>query len=306
LHARTFAYWNGPGREDEARLRNFMVRPELARATALGKGMKAESHRLGNEMSEDALSWNVFVSLADAGKLRDAAKYLTGRQLRTEPQLYLWGRAVTEGDHGVYSPLQRVRDALEPKIHTYFTEPDIMLVAEGEMLVSIEAKFGSGNPLAHEGEVKEGQKPITRVGLLKRYLGTETSVRTRSIVQSEQIGPAPRSQLLRNVVFAAEMADGVPWHVVNLVANSLKGRSDMYKSFADPTGEIAGYLQPDYKHCFTYRTWEGLYANCVAGDTKLADLDGYLHGKSAHYCPAFVLGLEHHSLALNWATPTRG
>jgi hypothetical protein len=57
LHTKTFVYWNGPGREDDARLRNFMVRPELARAIALGKGMKAESHRLGYEMSEDALSW---------------------------------------------------------------------------------------------------------------------------------------------------------------------------------------------------------------------------------------------------------
>ena len=289
MHTKTFAYWNGAERNDEARLRNFMVRPELARAIALGKGMKAESHRLGNEMSEDALSWNVLVSLADAGRLRDAAEYLTGRELRTEPRLYLWGRAVAEGDHSVYGPLQRVRCALEPKIHTYFTEPDIMLVAEGEMLISIEAKFGSGNPLAHEGEVKEGQKPIARDGLLKRYLGTQTSVGTRSIVQSEKIGRAPRSQLLRNVVFAAEMADDTPWHVVNLVADSLKGRSDKYKSCADPTGEIAGYLKPDYKHCFTYRTWEGLHANCVAGDSELADLDGYLRGKSAHYGCAFVL-----------------
>ena len=79
LHTKTFAYWNGPEREDEARLRNFIVRPELARAIALGKGMKAESHRLGYEMSEDALSWNVFVSLAEAGKLQAAAEYLTKR-----------------------------------------------------------------------------------------------------------------------------------------------------------------------------------------------------------------------------------
>jgi hypothetical protein len=28
------------------------------------------------------------------------------------------------------------------------------------------------------------------------------------------------------------------------------------------------YLHPDYKRCFTYRTWEGLYANCIAGDSK--------------------------------------
>src|SRR4051794_35276128 len=61
LHANTFVYWNGAQRTDEARLRNFIVRDDLVRRIALGKGMKAESYRLGYEMSEDALSWNVFV-----------------------------------------------------------------------------------------------------------------------------------------------------------------------------------------------------------------------------------------------------
>jgi hypothetical protein len=164
LHTRTFAYWNGTGREDEARLRNFIVRPTLAHSIALGKGMKAESHRLGYEMSEDALSWNVFVSLAEAGRLRVATEYLTGRKVRTDPHLYLWGRPVAEGDHSVYGSLKRVRGALEADIHTYVTEPDITLVAEGEMLVSIEAKFGSGNPLAREGLVEKGEKPSPAQG----------------------------------------------------------------------------------------------------------------------------------------------
>lgn len=290
LHTKTFAYWNGSGREDESRLRNFMVRPDLARAVALGKGMKAESHRLGYEMSEDALSWNVFVSLAEAGKLRSAVQYLTGRDPETEPRLYLWGRPVFEADRSVYGPLQAVRNALEPDIHTYVTEPDIMLVADGELLVSIEAKFGSGNPLAHKGEVKEGQKPITADGLRDRYLGTGTSERTKRIVQPGLLGDAPHSQLLRNVVFAAEMTQGAPWHVVNLVADSLKGTDDGYKSYADPTGPVTRYLHPDYQHCFTYRTWEGLHAHCIAGEPSLANLDSYLRGKSAHYGRAFVLG----------------
>ena len=42
-------------------------------------------------------------------------------------------------------------------------------------------------------------------------------------------------------------------------------------------------MHPDYKQCFTYRTWEGLYANCIAGDLRLAELDEYFRGKSAHY-----------------------
>lgn len=285
LHTGTFAYWNGPGRESEARLRNFMARPTLAESIALAPGMKVESHRLGYEMSEDAVSWNVFVSLAEAGKLRAAASYLTGRELREEPQLYLWGREIREGASTLYPPLQAVRDKLEPDIHTFVTEPDIMLVAENEMVVCIEAKFGSANPLAHEKAVKDGEKPVSRDGLVERYLrpGSER------FVQADRIGAAPRSQLLRNVVFASEMANGCQWHVVNLVAASLAGKNSRDKSYDDPTTEIAGYLQPDYRHCFTYRTWEGLYANCVVGDPALAGLADYLRTKSAHYRRAFEL-----------------
>jgi len=285
LHTGTFAYWNGPGRENEARLRNFIVRPKLVEAIALAAGMKAESHRLGYEMSEDAVSWNLFVSLAEAGRLREAVRYLTGRELHAEPELYLWGRPIKEGEWAVYAPLRAMHDRLEPDIHTFVTEPDIMLVAERQMIVCIEAKFGSGNPLAHDKEVNEGEKPVSRDGLVERYLrpGTER------FVQADRIGTAPRSQLLRNVVFASGMANGGQWHVVNLVAASLAGKNTRDKSYDDPTPEITGYLQPAYGDCFTYRTWEGLYANCIFGDPALAGVADYLRSKSAHYRRAFEL-----------------
>ena len=78
--------------------------------------------------------------------------------------------------------------------------------------------------------------------------------------------------------------------MVNLVADSLKGKDDGHQSYANPTKPITRYLHPDYQHCFTYRTWEGWHAHCVAGDPTLADLDSYLRGKSAHYGRPFVLG----------------
>jgi hypothetical protein len=94
IHSGTFVYWNGLGTENRSRLCNFIVRQDLVEEIALAVGAKAESHRLGYEMSEDALSWNVFVSLAVARKLKDAAYFLTGRTLTTEPDLYLWGKRV--------------------------------------------------------------------------------------------------------------------------------------------------------------------------------------------------------------------
>jgi hypothetical protein len=292
LHSGTFVYWNGRGLENEARLRNFIVEHGFALAIALGKGMKAESHRLGYEMSEDALSWNVFVSLALAGRLRAATKFLTGRTVRAEPHLYLWGWRIDSkrGEPKYYEALRQVLGELEKDIHTFRTEPDIMLVADGELLVSIEAKFGSANPLAHGDADKKREKPNTRAGLLARYLGEKTSDRTKRIVRTHQIGSKLHSQLFRNIVFASEMAGEMPWHVVNLVSSTQRGIGDDTRySFADPTEDVHSYLRPDHVDCFTYRTWEALHVALISDDTKLGELDRYMRGKSAHYVPAFHL-----------------
>src|SRR5947209_7497946 len=53
-------------------LRNFIVGREL-----LAKVKKVESWRLGNETSEDALSFNVFVGLLKCGGLRECFRLLT-------------------------------------------------------------------------------------------------------------------------------------------------------------------------------------------------------------------------------------
>jgi hypothetical protein len=292
LHSGTFVYYNDEQSADDARLQNFIVRKDLAGAIALAKGMKAESHRLGYEMSEDALSWNVFVSLAAAKRLRLAAEFLTGRHCHREPDLYLWGRRVDESavGHGAYEPLLRVRARLEPDIRPFVTEPDIMLVAEGEMLICIEAKFGSANPLSYDAELKLGEKPTSIAGLIERYLSDRTTARTRATVRSAQVKDRVHSQLLRNVVFANEMAVEIPWHVVNLVSSTqAKGRDDARKSFEDPTPDVCLYLAPPAQHCFTFRTWEALYETVVRGVPELAQLDMYFHAKSAHFGQAFDL-----------------
>jgi len=287
-HSPTFVYWNE--HDEDARLRNFIVRRDLVNLIAR---KKAESHRLGSEMSEDTLSGNVFVSLAEAGKLREVTKFLTGKDLRSTPQLYLWGFRIDDPDrkHELYEPLRRVRANLEPCApRRSVTEPDIMLVAKGELVVCIEAKFGSGNTLADDSEPEEGKKKkkISRKELLDRCLGERTSERTRRIVCAEKIGPVLHSQLFRNIVFASEMAGETDWHVVNLVRGTAARRSDnKHPSHADPTDEVRSYLHPDWQNCFTVEKWERLHAEVISGDRDLTRLDEYLHDKSAHFKRAF-------------------
>jgi hypothetical protein len=85
------------------------------------------------------------------------------------------------------------------------------------------------------------------------------------------------------------MTEKVPWHVVNLVSSTQVGAENNYYSYADPTDEICNYLHPDWRHCFTFRTWEAFHAEVVFRDPDLAPLDQYLRDKSAHFRRAFVL-----------------
>jgi hypothetical protein len=294
LHPKTFVYGNGLDHKTDAVLRNFIVRKDLLESIVLVPGAKAESYRLGSEMSEDALTWNIFVRLAETKGLRAAAEHLTGRTLSTEPDLYLWGQRIDVSSvmRGVYVPLNNVRDRLEKTIRGFRTEPDIMFVVEGEMVICIEAKFGSGNTLAHgiSEEDKDGQKPTSRVGLLTRYLGGNTSPLTRALIQQDQIGSVFHSQLFRNIVFAAEMAASVPWHVVNLVSSTqCSAQKKGPHSFEDPTSTVQAYLRPAQHKCFTWRTWEKLYALLIQDKPELTELALYMRGKSAHYRPAFKL-----------------
>lgn len=292
IHTGTFVYWNGPGSQDASRLRNFMVEQELVKQIAFEKGAKAESHRLGYEMSEDALSWNVFVSLAKAGMLREAATFFTGRTLSTEPDLYLWGKLIDVHGRrrGRFEPLWRVREYLEGDIRNFHTEPDIMLVVENEMVICIEAKFASGNSLAYDGKDKDGEKPTSRSALVDRYLGKARKANTRAAIHPEQMTARLHGQLFRNIIFASEMA-AREWHVVNLVSSTQHklGKDNSRSSFADPTADVSSYLSAEARSRFAYRTWEGLYAALVKGRQELAELDRYMRTKSAHFRPAFEL-----------------
>ena len=92
---------------------------------------------------------------------------------------------------GSGSPPRRRRRMLEKDIRRLPTEPDIMLIAPGQMLICIEAKFASANPLAHDGPTATGAKPTTREGLLARYLAPSEYAKRRA----RSILGQPRRQL---------------------------------------------------------------------------------------------------------------
>lgn len=295
LHADTFVYWNGADKKarNTASLRNFQIRPDLTTKIALNSKEKAESHRLGFEMSEDALSWNVFVALAEAQKLGEVVTFLTGYNVDKEPSLYLWGQLVDLGGvkHQGFEPLDRVRATLEKDILRFTTEPDIMLVVDSKLIVCIEAKFGSGNPLAYESTVQPGDKPTGRQALFSRYLDGAGKT-TQGIIDRRQIDEVFNSQLFRNVVFASEMADGADWHVVNLVSKTQwsSDKKSKHSSYDDPATRVQRYLRKDVRDRFTYRTWEDLYSSVIKPNIQLKGLDEYMRSKSAHFHRAFALG----------------
>src|ERR1700687_5319273 len=76
------------------RSRNFMVRADWPRRLK-----KVETWRLGNENSEDAVSWNVFVSLAELGALGPLFQLLTGVKPIAEAELYVWGNGLYGASH---------------------------------------------------------------------------------------------------------------------------------------------------------------------------------------------------------------
>ena len=290
--SQTFVYWNGAGEERRARLRNFPIQPGLAAAIALESKAKAETHRLGYEMSEDALTWNVFVGLAKAGALRAATRFLAGTDPGSEPRLYLWGERIDLSGKAPerFEPLDAVRKNLEKGISRFLTEPDIILVVDGRTLVCVEAKFGSGNPLAHAAKTAEDEKPQDRSGLIQRYL-RPASKKTRIAINEQSIGSGLHGQLFRNLVFASEMAGQQDWHVVNLVSETQwrDPKDSPNYSYRDPTAEIGAYLSDEDRQRFAFRTWEQLYRQVIAPVPELAAVQAYMQGKSAHFRPAFDL-----------------
>jgi hypothetical protein len=228
---------------------------------------KAETWRLGNENSEDALSFNVFRSFQETGLLRQVAGVLVGLELEEEPELIVWGHRLGGGSAAPDDDLKAVLNEIEGT-RGQQTEPDVILRLPGWGWIFIEAKLSSPTS-TYKG------RPDRLASWRNRY-GNSEAFNATSLAAAE--ADAFPEQLLRNVAVAHRLAGGKNAAVVALVR-------DVYHDSV--TGWAAEFVADDRVLTRT-ATWEQLYA-LTADKAELTDLRDYLGDKSVGLRPAFKL-----------------
>ena len=260
---------------------NLIVARELFRQQVVGSPFKFESHRFGLERSEDALTWNVFRSLQDAGHLHHIARRITGDDCGHEPLLYLWGLCLSEDDFEPWHLLIKARERFESNlpVERPLTEPDIALFLPGRYLILIEAKFTSSNTCYERGP-RRSTSSLTLDELRDIYHDPTTQLLDR---RAASMADRIYYQLWRNMVFAEWMAredhsKTQAFHV-NLV------RQGQDEASAE---EFSRLVNLNFKDRFQQRTWEGLYRE-MKTLADLTQLRRYLETKTSGLRPAFRL-----------------
>jgi hypothetical protein len=258
--------------------RNIIASPDLFAQRIVGHPFKYESHRLGSENSEDALSWNVFRSLQEAGLLAAVAKLMTGEDYPQEPDLYLWGIRVSDDSFELWDLLIAARERFESNLPVKrpLTEPDIALHLPGKYLVLIEAKFTSPNPVYQRGPRKDAQS-LTLEELLEIYWDSSLRILNHSKAHSSD---RIHYQLWRNMVFAEWMARLASPRTQPYHANLVRRR---YELEANP--EFSELLAADSCNRFRVCCWEFIINACE--NLRPQVLGHYLQTKTARLQKAF-------------------
>jgi hypothetical protein len=258
--------------------RNIIAAADLFGERVMGHPFKYDFNYLGNENSEDAVSWNVFRSIQESGHLAQLADLLIGEKYDEEPGLYLWGIRVSDDSFEPWDLLVAARDRFESNlpVDRPLTEPDIALHLPGKYLVLIEAKFTSPNGWYRQG-VRQNDKSLTLEELLDIYSGEEVRLLNMDLAQQCERIPY---QLWRNTVFADWMAlqespQTKPYHV-NLVREGYEHESQ--KAFSALLNEL-------YRDRFQPATWEAIYAWLVAS-SHCDRLRHYMEQKTANLVKA--------------------
>lgn len=268
----TFAY-------EDAR-RNAIVDADIFGARVIGHPGKYSSDWLGNENSEDMLSWNVFRSIQKAGNLGALASEVLGLPDSKEPDLYLWGILVSDDSFTVWDLLTAARQRFENNLPVKRpqTEPDIALHVPGEYLALIEAKFTSPNGFYQRGPRKDNQS-LTLDELLEIYADPKLRLLDTETALGRDRVPY---QLWRNTVFADWMAlrdsETTKAFHINLVRQGAE---------EEVAREFTGLLREEHCDRFQRVTWENIYHWANDRSPDLDRMCKYLKQKTARLNRAF-------------------
>lgn len=267
--------------------RNLIVDADYFAEQIRGHPFKVESHRFGQERSEDAVSWNVFRSLQRAGLLHKVAELCTGRSVPQEPRLFLWGLELTDDGVEVWDLLVRARERFESDlpVDRPKTEPDIALYLAGEYLLLIEAKFCSPNGVyVRDGKTKLFDLTIDQLVRIYQdpalqFLDYQQAARRNRI----------HYQLWRNLIFAEWMALhaalGTQGYHINLV------REGQEQAMCH---EMLTLIRSEYQDRFEQISWEQIYGIVDGHCPRLERLCTYLECKTERLRPAFKLNRSIH------------
>jgi hypothetical protein len=260
--------------------RNMIASPQLFADRIINHPFKFESHRMGLEKSEDAVSWNVFRSLAESNGLAKIASLITGLPNDEEPALYLWGIRISGDDFTPWDLLIEARKRFENNlpVDRPLTEPDIALHLPGKYLILVEAKFTSPNSFYERGP-RQNRSSLTLDELLGIYHD-----RRLAILSIERARSALRVpyQLWRNMVFAEWMATldspTTRAYHVNLVREGYEAKTEL---------EFRELVRPECQDRFHRLTWEGIYAASIGPQHR--QLRQYIETKTAGLKQAFAV-----------------
>ncbi len=252
-------------------LGNFIAGRALIGEALAGNWDKAETYRLAQENSDDALTWNVFRSLQEAGELATVIQALTGiTSAAGEPALYVWGRRIDLHGTSAWPALAHARSQVEPWGGQQ-TVPDCCLHLPGQAWVFFETTFGSPT-----GTKKRAGATSAWI---ERYGRTSPGVFKKNAILATPPGQFPGA-LLRNVALALRVRQASE----EVIVVALVRQEDA--SSVDVVAHRC--LQDGLDAKIRMATWEQIYL-ALPQRRALDRMRHYLEHKSYGLRPAFSI-----------------
>jgi len=270
---------------------NVLVRREQFAEKLLKSPYKYDRARLAHECSEDALVWNTFVSMMDAGKLHRVVQLVTGQRCAEEPQLFLWGLKINKTTVEPWDLLVAARERFESDLPVCRpqTEPDVGLLIHGHLLILLEAKFTSGNTI-YQSDATNKLFDMTIGQLVTIYRDNSLKMMDDGAARQRR---SLNEQLWRNAVLAEWMARQDSARTEAYVCNLVR------EGYEDQVCEaFLTLMRPESRGNFEQLTWETVHQTVATDRRQMPALCRYLEQKTARLKPAFRLTRCNDSVAM--------